>query len=180
MGKTETIKQRAVWIYLPSIEMKNNWEKLSEKQGMSFSRWIIENVEENLVNRSEKGKSRRTLEQENNDLKEELANIQKKLKDVTIIKEILEKDIRKYRASPFLDSGDNRVRNFDKDIISLLRNAIGTNNKHRFLGNNEILSRLNVKVTDAEVIKSISNQLSRLEKYGLLESGSKGWRWKND
>ena len=147
---------------------------------MSFSKWIVNNVEENLANRAEKGKSRRALEQENNDLKEELSTLQKKLKDTTIIKENLEQDIRKYRASPFLDPDYKRVRRYDKDIISLLRNAIGADHKHRFLANDEILSRLNVKVTDIDVVKGISNQLSRLEMFGIIESGSKGWRWKDD
>ncbi|MEM3011442.1 MAG: hypothetical protein QXE76_06485 [Candidatus Bathyarchaeia archaeon] len=27
MGKTETIKERAIYVYLPSLEMKERWEK---------------------------------------------------------------------------------------------------------------------------------------------------------
>lgn len=180
MGKTETIKERAVWVYLPSIEMRREWEKLANLEGMSFSRWMFNNIEENLASRAEKGKSRRSLEQENSDLKEELSNIQKRLRDMTTIKENLERAIRKYRSSPFLEPDEDGIRRYDKDLISLIRNAIGTNNKHRFLSNEEILSRLDVDVTDTEVVKGISNQLSRLELYDLVESGSKGWRWKDE
>lgn len=180
MGKTETIKQRSLYLYLPSIEQKIEWSKLADNDGTSISKWIVNNVEENLTQRSEKGKSRRALEQENNDLKEELASLQKRLKDISIIKENLEKDIRKYRAAPFSDSSTKSPRPYDRDLINLLRNAIGANKKHRYLTNDEILKRLNIEITDTEIVKGISTQLSRLEGYGLIKSTSKGWKWKDE
>ena len=178
MGKTENIKKRAVWIYLPSIEQRTNWELLAGREGMSFSKWVINNVEENLENRAEKGKNRRMLEQENSDLKSELSSLQKKLRDVKTIKENLERDIRKYRSSPFLQPGFEGKRSYDKELIDTLKNAKRADGKNRFLSNDEILTRLGVDITEVETVKGISRQLSRLEGYELVRSSPKGWKWK--
>ena len=144
---------------------------------MSFSSWIVNNVRENLDNRSDKGVSRKILEEENNNLKEDLATLQKQLRDATTIKENLEKDIKKYRSEPFLKSDFHGVRKYDQELISILRNAKSASKKHRYVSNDEILSRLGIKPTDSDLMKSISVQLSRLESYGLVKSGPKGWRW---
>ena len=40
MGKTETIKQRAIYVYLPSIEMVKRWKELAKSQGASISRFV--------------------------------------------------------------------------------------------------------------------------------------------
>jgi mRNA-degrading endonuclease RelE of RelBE toxin-antitoxin system len=47
-GKTETIKQRALYIYLPSLDMAEEWKRLAEKDKTSISKFIIENVENSL------------------------------------------------------------------------------------------------------------------------------------
>ena len=51
--KTETIKQRAIYVYLPSIEMAEEWKKRAEKAGISISKFVIEHVENSL--RQEEG-----------------------------------------------------------------------------------------------------------------------------
>ncbi|MCW4019937.1 MAG: hypothetical protein NWF14_01720 [Candidatus Bathyarchaeota archaeon] len=37
-GKTGTIKERAIYVYLPSEEMVEIWKKLAESQGVSLSK----------------------------------------------------------------------------------------------------------------------------------------------
>ena len=59
------------------------------------------------------------------------------------------------------------VRQFDKDLIELLRGG-GT------LSDEEILSSLNIDPADTEVIKAVSRQLEALEAYGLVEFTGKG------
>ena len=90
----------------------------------------------------------------------------------------MEKEIRKYRAEPFLDTSFEGIRQYDKELISLLKNAKSVEGKSRFIDNDEILSRLGVEFSETEFVKAVSNQLSRLEGYGLIESSTKGWRWK--
>ncbi len=178
MGKTETIKERTIWIYLPTHEQKQQWEKIAHEQGTSLSKWIIKTVEDMIKESDGVVKSRDETEKENKNLRKEMAELQKNLRQITIIRDNLEKEIRKYRAEPFLTMSFEGIRRYDKGLIALLKNAKSVEGKNRFIDNDEILSRLGVAPTETDVVKSISNQLSHLEGYGLVESGTKGWRWK--
>jgi hypothetical protein len=47
-GKTEAIKDRAVYVYLSSLEMVEEWKHRAEKTGDSISRFVVERVEDSL------------------------------------------------------------------------------------------------------------------------------------
>lgn len=178
MGKTETIKERTIWIYLPTIEQKQQWDKIAKDKGTSLSKWIINTIEDTLNVSKGEVKSRKEIDKENKALRKEIGELQAKLRQITIIRDNLEKEIRKYRAEPFLTTSFEGIRKYDKELIALLKQAKTHEGKNRFIDNDEILSRLGVEYTETDAMKAISNQLSRLEGYGLIESGTKGWRWK--
>ena len=178
MGKTETIKKRAVWVYAPTLEQRNQWGKIAKKNGMPLSKWIVKTIEDSLLVLEGDVKSRKDIEKENKNVRKEISELQSKLRQMNIIRDNLEKEIRKYRAEPFLAASFEGVRQYDKELISLLKNAKSVEGKNRFIDNDEILSRLGVEFSETEFVKAVSNQLSRLEGYGLLESSTKGWRWK--
>ena len=46
MGKTETIKNRAIYVYLPSLSMVEDWKRQAEKAGTSISKFVVERVED--------------------------------------------------------------------------------------------------------------------------------------
>jgi len=46
--KTETIKDRAIYVYLPSLEMVEDWKARAEKGGVSISNFVIERVEDSI------------------------------------------------------------------------------------------------------------------------------------
>jgi hypothetical protein len=46
--KTKTIKQRAIYVYLPSLEMTQDWKNRSKKAGTSISKYVIERVEDSF------------------------------------------------------------------------------------------------------------------------------------
>jgi len=52
-GKTEIIKQRVIYVYLPSLEMVEDWKRRVEKAGVSLSRFVVERVKDSI--RREKG-----------------------------------------------------------------------------------------------------------------------------
>ena len=179
MGKTETIKERAVWVYAPTIEQRKKWEDIAKVKGIPLSKWIVQTIEESLIELDDDVKSRKDIEKENKNVRKEISDIQNKLRQANIIRDNLEKEIRKYRAEPFLAASFEGIRQYDKELITLLRNAKGVDGKIRYVDNDEILSRLGVEFSETESVKAISNQLSRLEGYGLVESSTKGWRWKD-
>jgi len=178
LGKTETIKERAVWVYAPTIEQRKKWEDIAKGKGIPLSKWIVQTIEDSLLELDDDVKSRKDIEKENKNVRKEISELQGKLRQVKIIRDNLEKEIRKYRAEPFLTTSFEGIRQYDKELIALLKNAKSVEGKNRFIGNDEILSRLGVAYTETDVVKAISNQLSRLEGYGLVNSSPKGWRWK--
>ena len=51
--KTKTIKERTLHIYLPSIEMVDEWKYLAKSEGMSLSKFVQEHVQDNLLQQDE-------------------------------------------------------------------------------------------------------------------------------
>ncbi|MCP8320491.1 MAG: hypothetical protein H3Z52_06085, partial [archaeon] len=47
-GKTRTIKERAVYVYLPSLEMVKGWKSEADKAGVSISKFVIDRVEDSI------------------------------------------------------------------------------------------------------------------------------------
>lgn len=178
MGKTDTIKERTICVYAPSLELKTKWEEIAKRNSTSLSKWIIKNIEDTMQEAKEGVKSKDELLKENQSLKKEIADLLKEYKQTKIIRDNLEREIRKYRAEPFQKIVKDGDRKFDKELIDILRNTKGVDGNNRFIDNDEILSRLNISPQETDYIQSIYNQLTIFEEYNLLESSTKGWRWK--
>ena len=171
LGKTETIKKRAIYVYLPSVEWKDRWQEYAHKQGVSISKFVIEQVENSLRQEDEPSyKSRGELWGEVKKFREELEKVRKEKRVLEIAMDRLEEELRRYRAQPFLDENFTGVRRYQKELVDLIREA-------GLLNSGEILSRLGIKPTEHEAVKAISKQLENLEAYGLVQSSPRGWRW---
>jgi len=171
--KTETIKERAVYVYLPSLEMVEDWKRRAEKGGVSISKFVIERVEESI--RREEGEegylSRAELIKRLRDTEEELKKERNENRFLKRLVKNLDNELRRYRAQPFLEEAFEGVRRFDKDLIELLR-------KGGSYTQEQILAHLNIDPSDSDLVKAVSKQLEALESYGLLEYKGRGWRWK--
>jgi translation initiation factor 2B subunit (eIF-2B alpha/beta/delta family) len=171
--KTETIKDRAVYVYLPSLEMAEDWKQRAEKGGVSISKFVIERVEESI--RREEGEegylSRAELIKKLRNAEEELKKVRNENRLLKKLAENLDNELRRYRAQPFLEEAFEGVRRFDKDLIELLR-------KGGSYTQEQILAHLNIDPSDSDLMKAVSKQLEALEGYGLLEYKGRGWRWK--
>ena len=171
MGKTETIKQRAIYVYLPSVEQKARWDGYAEKQGASISKFVIEHVENSLRQVEDSSyKSTGELWKEVKLLKEQLDKETKEKHVLEIAIERLEEELRRYRAQPFLEEEFVGVRSYQKELVEILK-------KSPFVSSGEILSRLRIRPSEREAVKAVSKQLENLESYGLVKSSPKGWKW---
>jgi hypothetical protein len=163
-------KSRYVYLYLPSQSDKERWEKLAKEAKAPLSKFIIEIVESTLSEdadyktRGELVKEISGLRQENKGLRDEL-----RLKNVVI--ERYEEELKRYRSAAFLKEGFDGVRKYHMELVDLLKRG-GTYDSYR------ILDALGINPTDSDLIKAISSQLEDLEAYGMIESTSKGWKWK--
>ncbi len=172
-GKTETIKDRAIYVYLPSLEMVEDWKRRAEKAGVSISKFVVERVEDSI--RREEGEesylSRAELVKRLRSTEEELKKLREENRLLKKLVENLDNELKRYRAQPFLQETFEGVRRFDRDLIELLRRG-GSYSEE------EILAHLNIDPSDVELVKAVDRQLEALEAYGLVEYRGRGWRWK--
>jgi predicted RNase H-like nuclease (RuvC/YqgF family) len=173
-GKTETIKDRAIYVYLPSLQMVEDWKRRAEKAGVSVSKFVIERVEDSI--RREEGEegylSRAELVKRLRSAEEELKKLREENRLLKRLAENLDNELKRYRAQPFLQEAFEGIRRFDRDLIELLR-------KGGSYTQEEILAHLNIEPSDVELVKAMDKQLEALEAYGLVEYKGRGWRWKD-
>ncbi|MCP8314059.1 MAG: hypothetical protein H3Z53_06775 [archaeon] len=172
-GKTRTIKERAIYVYVPYLEMFKEWKLKADKADVSISKFVIDRVEDSI--RREEGEegylSRVELIKKLNNAEEELKKLRDENRLLKRLVENLDNELKRYRAKPFIEEGFQGIRRFDKELINLLRKGGSYNNE-------EILARLNIDPTDTDMVKAISKQLEALEEYRLVEYTGRGWRWK--
>lgn len=172
-GKTETIKRRAIYVYLPSLGMVDDWKSRASKAEVSISKFVIERVEDSL--RREEGEegylSRLELIKSLTEAKGELKELRKDNRLLRKLVDNLDNELKRYRAEPFLEEEFKGVRRFDRELIDLLR-------KGGAYTGDMILSRLNVDPSETELMKAVNRQLETLEGYDLVEYTVKGWKWK--
>ena len=173
MGKTKSIKQRSIYVYLPSVEMVDDWKTGAKKGNVSISSFVIEHVANSL--RQEEGeeeyKPRATLIQQ---LREKDENIEKLTRDNEILKlalERVENELRRYRAEPFLDETFKGIRGYDRRLIELLKKGNSVDSDH-------LLRLLKIDPRDTPLVKAVARQLENLEAYGIVEKMRRGWKWK--
>jgi hypothetical protein len=173
MGKTKSIKQRSIYVYLPSVEMVEYWKTRAKKGNVSISNFVSEHVANSL--RQEEGeedyKPRAALIQQ---LTEKDENIEKLTRDNEILKlalERVENELRRYRAEPFLDEDFKGIRGYDKRLIELLKKGDRIDSDH-------LLRLLKIDPRDTPLVKAVAKQLESLEAYGVVEKTRRGWRWK--
>ncbi|MDG6978790.1 MAG: hypothetical protein JRN58_06890 [Nitrososphaerota archaeon] len=174
LGKTETIKERSIYVYLPSAEMIEDWKSRAEKAGMSISKFVIDRVEDSL--KREEGEEERYLSRLElvKKLKEAGEGNKKLGEENRLLKKLVEnldKELKRYRMKPYAEEGFEGKRSFDKNLIELLRKG-GSHSQE------ELLAHLDVDPADTEMIKAVSTELEALEGYSLVEYSGRGWRWK--
>lgn len=171
MGKTETIKERSIYVYLPSVEQKKRWDEYANKHGMSVSKFVVEQVENSLSQVEDKSyKSMGALWLENKQLKDQLDKVNRDKHVLEVALERLEAELRRYRAQPFLDENFVGLRSYQKELVEILRDR-------KLVSSEEILRRLRIQPSETEAVKAVSKQLANLEAYGVVKSLPKGWKW---
>lgn len=170
--KTETIKERTVYVYLPSEEFLEEWRRYAEASGKSLSKFVFEVVEDYIRKTEDKGfESRLELIKKLRSLEEETKQLRDENRMLRMLVKNLEKELRRYRAQPFLEPSFEGIRRFDRELIELLRSG-------KTFSEEEILDRLGVDPSETDYVKAISKQLEILEQYGLVEFTGRGWRWR--
>jgi hypothetical protein len=170
MVKKKELKQRAIYVY-PPADMADKWKTSAEEASTSISKFVIEHVENSLNSEDEGYSSRVALIDEVKHLREKIKEREQRVDHLEILVEKLEEDLRFYRSKMFTDENFSGVRQYDKKLISILREP-GAHS------DDEILNRLRINPSESEVMKAVSNQLVNLVANGLVRQTGKGWVWK--
>jgi len=173
--KNKQLTDRAIYVYLPTVEMADEWKSLADKASISISRFVLEHVENSLKQEEESKKSyisRAEMLKQLMEKDEEIAKLNQDNRLLKMLADNLDKELKKYRAKPFVeDRGKFRgVREYDKELIQLLR-------KNETIDSDHLLKALGISPKDTDLVKAINSQLRYLQAYGLVEPTARGWRW---
>jgi predicted RNase H-like nuclease (RuvC/YqgF family) len=170
MGKTDTIKDRKIDVYVDTIDRKKKWAEYAEDADTSLSNFVEQSVEyaieqggPNAGDLGEQAQQVQELEEENNDLRQELEE-----KEMVIEK--LREEAQHHRMEPFTEEDFQGSRQYDEALIELLKQSDR-------LTSDDIVRRLDIDRTNTEVMQGLTEQLEQLEQYGLVTNTPKGWRW---
>ncbi len=153
-GKTKTIKQRTVCVYLPSEKAVAAWQKEAERHGVSLSQFVFENVEAGL----DPAKAKKWAKTNRDELGERVADLEDQLKkadaDLKVRDAALEKlnaDLTRYRIEALKPQKGSGVRKYDKEIIELIYSR-------GEISNLDLLTALRVPPSERELVDAIPNE----------------------
>jgi hypothetical protein len=160
---------RYVYVYLPTAEDKQRWQSLADEAGVPLSRFVIELVENALVEESD-FKPRGELVKEIGKLRAENRELRDDLKQKKIVLEKYENELKRYRNEAFVEEKFEGVRKYNKEIIATLKRS-GVVESYR------LLEELGIDPKETDLVRAVSKQLEELESYGMITSTQRGWRW---
>ena len=171
-NKTDTIKKRALYVYLPSEEMVADWKEKAKQSKISISKYVIEHVTNSLQSEQEQPsvETRVNIIKQNKALQNENKELLKKIKMFENLCERLEKDLQKQTIQPFQQQEFTGLRTFEKDLIRVFKTFSEIRKE-------DIYQKLNVNPMDKDTTTAIQNQIEILERYGLLKDLGGSWRW---
>ncbi len=162
-------KSRYVYLYLPSAEDKARWESLAQEAGVPLSKFIIEMVESTFSEQSD-FKPRGELIKEIGRLKSENKELRDDLNQKKIVLEKYENELKRYRNQAFVEDRFEGARKYNQELITILRRGVT-------IDSYKLLDELDIDPKDTDLVKAVSVQLEDLERYGLVSSTQRGWRW---
>lgn len=159
---------RQASVYFASLEDKMRWEDWAKKRGITLSRFIYEIVED----AQSKGQDTLPSELIKNvaELKDENKKLREEIKLKSLVLEKYETELYRLRYGAFTSLDSEGRRKLDEELIALLKRG-------RPITGNEILESLKIDPKDSGLVQLIYNQLEGLNRYGLAEETTSGWRW---
>lgn len=174
--KTDTIKQRRIDVYLPSLEAKERWSEEADERNTSVSKMVFQIVEESLAGSWEDPRQRiGELQEEVEDLTSELARTRGRIRELEALYQRAERDLEEYRAQGIL--GPDPIKQLDPRLIRVLSEARGRYGKQRVVSDQELRESLGIGDDDGDRLKALQIQLEQLELHGVVRPANGGWVW---
>jgi len=169
--------QRAVWVWLDTPSMVDEWKKMAKESNVSTSTFVKEIVEKHLASQGAIT-TRGTIEdqlketvQQVGELRAENIELNKKLERMNTLLDKYEDQIKESQNNKFLDGKFSGIRDFREELVDLLKE------KHQ-IKEEKILDMLHIEPSDSKGIKAIGKQIEILLEYGLIKRYKGGYLWK--
>ena len=169
--------QRAVWVWLDTPGMVDEWKKMAKESNVSTSTFLKEIVEKHLASQGAIT-TRGTIEdqlkeavQQIGEIRTENIELNKKLERMDTLLDKYEDQIKESQNNKFLDGDFNGIRDFREELVDLLKD------KHQ-IREEKILDLLHIVPSDSKGIKAIGKQIEILLEYGLIKRYKGGYLWK--
>lgn len=169
--------QRAVWVWLDTPSMVDEWKKMAKESNVSTSTFVKEIVEKHLASQGAIT-TRGTIEdqlkeavQQVGELRSENIELNKKLERMDTLLDKYEDQIKESQNNKFLDGEFNGIRDFREELVDLLRDK-------RQIREEKILDLLHIVPSDSKGIKAIGKQIEILLEYGLIKRYKGRYLWK--
>jgi len=173
VSSSNKLKQRSIYLYLPSTKMAEDWKTRAEKQSLSVSKFVVEHVLDSIRGEEKENQgalSKSDLAKALRETKDELKRVTKECSLYRQLSEKLDNELKYYRTRPFADEDYKVKRSYDRHLADLIetRGAIDSD---------RLLDELGVDPKQTELVKGIRTELDGLERFGLIESTRRGWKW---
>lgn len=169
-GRTETLKQRAVYIYAPTEKMLAKWRSEAERYGMSLSSFLVEVIDDGM----RKAPSGLTPRQK---LEEELSQATSDLKAVRMQRDSMRSRLEETEATIA------RYRESLEDVLSYLpdeklqENVVSLFLKQMRWRIDDFTKAMSVDASKPEDLKKVQGTIEHLKRIGLVEGDFGEWRW---
>ncbi|MCE5261218.1 MAG: hypothetical protein LLG21_04470 [Euryarchaeota archaeon] len=174
-GKTETIRQRKIDVYLPTLELMQQWKHAAEKSGMPLSKYILEVVEQHRMGAVRVTMPPALLEEKANKLEKELAALQMRFDTLNLAFHNQEVELSRLSSAYQSAKGGSLDVTMVKDLVQVLQRS-PKNGFHII----DLMESMKFDKNDSDMIKRWSDGLNFLLDVGLVLRDDKGnLRWKD-
>lgn len=175
-GKTETIRQRKIDVYLPTIELMQQWKHAAEVSGMPLSKYVLEVVEQHRMGAVRVTMPPALLEEKANKLEKEMAALQMRFDTLNLAFHNQEVELSRLSSAYQSAKGGSLDIPMVKSLIQKMQ-SIPKNGIHV----TDLLESMRFDRNDGEMIKKWSDGLNFLLDVGLVSKDTNTgniW-WKN-
>ena len=170
MGKTQTIKQRAVEVYLPTQEMVKQWKENAARHDVSVSQFVCEIVDNAIRKGDSSFTPREMLEKQVSDLRIEIKRLTERLTQAEGLVKDSNETLAKYRTK----LSEAERSHLDLRVMKKIKSL--------FLSRNVVLlydipGLIGVSLNDTKGMADIVDSMNFLVECEFIEENMTEGRW---
>ena len=177
MSKSDTIKQRRVDVYLPSLDLKEHWAKLATDAGFKSLSKYIAHVMTVAHGSVQPGFDLNEILEENEFLKEQLQEANDRIRMLEALRDKLDDEVKGYRSYAFETLHYKGDRGLDSHLATIIRGYRNAKGKPKPINSVKLLQLMDINPRDENRTTMLQAQLDILLDFGVIESTAVGYRW---